>query len=251
MRYAILSDIHSNLEALTAVLDQLSGERIDRYLCLGDLIGYGADPEACLERLRAVAAVSVCGNHEWACLGKLDPRWFNESARASMLWTRERLNFADLDYLRRLPLTLTEEPYTLVHSTLNHPDRFEYLVDLAHAIDTAKTCRTTYCFVGHTHVPLLFEYDTGSRSAKRVCAAAEELAAGVSLGDPASMRYVINPGSVGQPRDGDPRASCAVLDIEAQTLSIRRVAYDVPAAQRKIREAGLPAFLADRLAMGR
>ena len=117
MRYAILSDIHSNLEALTAVLDQLGGERIDRYLCLGDLIGYGADPEACLERLRSVEVVSVCGNHEWACLGKLDPRWFNEAARAAVLWTRDRLNFTDLDYLRRLPLTLTEEPYTLVHST--------------------------------------------------------------------------------------------------------------------------------------
>ena len=119
------------------------------------------------------------------------------------------------------------------------------------SLDTANTCRTTYCLVGHTHVPLVFEYDANSRSARRIFAAADELASGVPLGDPASMRYVINPGSVGQPRDGDPRASCAVLDTEARTLSILRVAYDVSAAQRKIREAGLPSFLADRLAMGR
>ena len=252
MRYAILSDIHSNLEALTAVLDRLSGDRIDRYCCLGDLIGYGADPEACLARLRSLETISVCGNHEWACLGKLDPEWFSDSAKAAVLWTRDRLTFTDLDELRRLPLTLSDGPVTLVHGTLNHPDRFEYLMDLAHAIDTARTCRTQFCLVGHTHVPLLFEYDTDSRSARRVCAAPDELAAGVRLAEAgAPMRYVINPGSVGQPRDGDPRASCAVLDTDARMLSIRRVAYDIAAAQRKIRDAGLPAFLADRLAMGR
>ena len=251
VRYAVLSDIHGNLEALSAVLDDLAGERIDRYLCLGDAVGYGADPEACLGRLRACQAISVCGNHEWACLGKLDARWFNEAALAAILWTRDRLSFSDLDTLRRWPLVTTEEAVTLVHGSLSHPDRFEYLVDLAQAVDTAKACRTAYCVVGHTHVPIVFEYDSSTRQAARVLSSAEELAQ-VRLGPSADgMRYVINPGSVGQPRDGDPRASFAILDTQARMLTIRRVAYDIAGAQRKIREAGLPELLAWRLAVGR
>ncbi|MBI4322823.1 MAG: metallophosphoesterase family protein [Candidatus Omnitrophica bacterium] len=251
MRYAILSDIHSNLEALSAVLDHLASERIDRYLCLGDAVGYGADPEACLGRLRACRAVSVCGNHEWACLGKLDVRWLNEAARTAILWTRDRLGFSDLDVLRRWPLVATEEAVTLVHGSLSHPDRFEYLVDLAQAVDTAKACRTAYCVVGHTHVPVVFEYDCSTRQPARILSSAGELAE-VRLAQPADgMRYVINPGSVGQPRDGDPRASFAILDTQAGTLTVRRVAYDIAGAQRKIREAGLPELLAHRLAVGR
>ena len=274
MRYAVLSDIHGNLEALSAVLDYLAGERIDRYLCLGDALGYGADPEACLGRLQACQAVSVCGNHEWACLGKLDARWFNEAARAAILWTRDRLSFSDLDILRRWPLVTTEpgtspeagsakgvsmraahrpteEAVTLVHGSLSHPDRFEYLVDLAQAVDTAKACRTAYCVVGHTHVPIVFEYNGSTRQMARVLSSAGELAQ-VCLAQPADgMRYVINPGSVGQPRDGDPRASFAILDTQAKMLTIRRVAYDIAGAQRKIREAGLPELLAHRLAVGR
>ncbi len=251
MRYAVLSDIHSNLEALNAVLDQLASERIDRTLCLGDAVGYGADPEACLGRLRACQAISICGNHEWACLGKLDLRWFNEAARTAILWTRDRLNFSDLDVLRRWPLVTTEEAVTLVHGTLSHPDRFEYLADLAQAVDSAKACRTTYCVVGHTHVPVVFEYDRSTRQTARILSSAGELAQ-VRLAQGADgMRYVINPGSVGQPRDGDPRASFAILDTQAETLAIRRVAYDIAGAQRKIREAGLPELLAHRLAVGR
>jgi diadenosine tetraphosphatase ApaH/serine/threonine PP2A family protein phosphatase len=251
VRYAVLSDIHGNLEALSAVLDCLAGERIDRYLCLGDALGYGADPEACLGRLQACQAVSVCGNHEWACLGKLDARWFNEAARAAILWTRDRLSFSDLDILRRWPLVTTEEAVTLVHGSLSHPDRFEYLVDLAQAVDTAKACRTAYCVVGHTHVPIVFEYNGSTRQMARVLSSAGELAQ-VCLAQPADgMRYVINPGSVGQPRDGDPRASFAILDTQAKMLTIRRVAYDIAGAQRKIREANLPELLAYRLAVGR
>ncbi|MBI3325022.1 MAG: metallophosphoesterase family protein [Candidatus Omnitrophica bacterium] len=250
MRYAVLSDIHSNLEALTAVLQALACQRIDRLLGLGDFIGYGADPEPCLSSLQGAGVIGVAGNHEWACIGKMDLRWFNESARRAVLWTRDRLGFADLDFLRRLPLTAVEGECTLVHGTLMHPERFEYLVDVAQAIDVARLCRSRLCFVGHTHVPLLVEYDLQRRSVTRLLSKAEELAE-ARLSGAAHIRYIVNPGSVGQPRDGDARASCAVLDTEAQTLAIHRVAYDVPTAQRKIRQAQLPEFLADRLAVGR
>ena len=250
MRYAVLSDIHANLEALTAVLDALASERIDRYLCLGDVVGYGADPAACLDRLQGCGAVMVGGNHDLACVGKFDLGWFNEAARTAVLWTRDQLSFTDLDGLRRLPLTDTVEPCTLAHGTLRHPERFEYLVDLAQALDTMNQCRTPICLVGHTHLPCLVEFNRSERRIMRVLTSGGELA-DIALQPQASMRYLINPGSVGQPRDGDPRASFGVLDTERNQWMLHRTLYDVASAQRKIRDAGLPGFLADRLAIGR
>ncbi|MBI2104529.1 MAG: metallophosphoesterase family protein [Candidatus Omnitrophica bacterium] len=251
MRYAVLSDVHGNLEALTAVLDALAPERIDRCLCLGDVVGYGAEPGACLARLEACGAVTVGGNHDLACVGKFSLDWFNEVARAALLWTRDQLSFAELDALRRLPLTAAVEFCTLVHGTLRHPERFEYLVEAGQAIDTLTACRTLMCLVGHTHLPLFLEYDRRERRIARLLTRAGDLAQIPFTDDPEAMRYLINPGSVGQPRDGDPRASCAVIDTARREVHIRRVPYDVAAAQRKIRQAGLPGFLADRLADGR
>jgi diadenosine tetraphosphatase ApaH/serine/threonine PP2A family protein phosphatase len=251
MRYAVLSDVHSNLEALTAVLDALAAERIDRYLCLGDVVGYGADPAACLSRLQAREAVIVGGNHDLACIGKFDDRWFNQLARAAVRWTRDQLGFTELDLLRRLPLTATEGPLTLVHGTLRHPERFEYLVEAGQAIDTLTACQTLLCLVGHTHVPFFLEYDLRQRRIGRLLTSATDLADVPFEDHPDATRYLLNPGSVGQPRDGDPRASFAVIDTDTRHASIHRVSYDVAAAQRKIRQAGLPGFLADRLAVGR
>jgi diadenosine tetraphosphatase ApaH/serine/threonine PP2A family protein phosphatase len=249
MRYAALSDVHGNLEALTAVLDALKTEAVDRILCLGDTIGYGADPSACLERLQAGGAVLVAGNHEWGAIGKLEMVWFHEAARAALLWTRDQLSVADLDLLRRLPLTATEGPCTLVHGSLMHPQRFEYLMDVAQVMETLSVCRTAFCLVGHTHRPGMVEYDRVAR--RFLCARLE----GGVLDDvevrQAETVYLINPGSVGQPRDGDPRAAFALIDTERGRVTFRRLAYDVAAAQQKIRRAGLPAVLADRLAVGR
>jgi predicted phosphodiesterase len=251
MRYAVLSDIHGNLEALTAVLAHLQTERVDRYLCLGDIVGYGADPARCLERLQACEAVMVGGNHDLACVGRFDVSWFNDAARAAILWTRDQLNFTDLNALRRLPLTTTEGPCTLVHGTLRHPERFEYLVDVAQAVDTLNACQTLFCLVGHTHVPCVIEYDRASRRIAKVLTGVDELAEVAFRDAVQDVRYLVNPGSVGQPRDGDARASCAVIDTDQKHLAVRRIPYDVAAAQRKIRAAGLPGFLADRLEIGR
>ncbi|MBI3320640.1 MAG: metallophosphoesterase family protein [Candidatus Omnitrophica bacterium] len=251
MRYAVLSDIHGNLEALNAVLAHLTSERIDRYLCLGDVVGYGADPGPCLERLQACEAVIVAGNHEAACVGKLDLDWFNEMARDALRWTRDRLRVPELDLLRRLPLTEVVEPFTLVHASLVYPDRFHYLVDAAQAIETMAACRTLICLAGHTHVAGFMEYDRSRRRLTQCRTTPAELVNVTFEDRPETQRYLINPGSVGQPRDGDPRASCLVIDAEQQRVSVHRVPYDVGAAQQKIRSAGLPAFLADRLAVGR
>ena len=251
MRYVVLSDIHSNLEALTAVLQAPFAKRLDRVLCLGDILGYGADPAACLTRIHALGAVMVAGNHEWACIGKLDTGWFNDAARVAVTWTRDQLGFVELDILRRLPLTTTEGSFTLVHGSLRQPARFEYLTDLASIIDTLKSCRTLFCLVGHTHVPLFVEYDRQAHQVKRVISQAKELRRVTFEDDPERFRYLLNPGSVGQPRDGSPQASAAVVDLEAKQLSVERVPYPVEQAAGKIRQAGLPAFLAERLAAGR
>ena len=251
MRYAVLSDVHANLEALTAVMGAAASHQIDRYLCLGDLVGYGADPAACIERLQGCGAVMVGGNHDLACIGMLDLDWFNEAARAALLWTREQLSFTALDGLRRLPLTTTEGSCTMAHGTLRHPERFEYLVDLAQALDTLTACRTLFCLIGHTHIPCVLEYERSTRRMTQILTTAQELTEVSFRDDPEAVRYLVNPGSVGQPRDGDPRASYAVIDEERRRISVHRIPYNVDAAQRKIRDAGLPGFLADRLAVGR
>lgn len=251
MRYAVFSDVHGNFEALTAVMDALAGERIDRYLCLGDSVGYGADPTACLARLRACDTVMVGGNHEAACVGKLELSWFHNAARTALVWTRDQLGFTELDFLRRLPLTATVGPFTLVHGTLKQPEKFDYLIDAARAIETMTASQTLMCLVGHTHVPGVMEYDRSQHRLVRVLMGAEALGEILFTDHPDTRRYLVNPGSVGQPRDGDPRASAAVIDTEQREVSIRRIPYDVATAQRKIHQAGLPEFLADRLALGR
>jgi diadenosine tetraphosphatase ApaH/serine/threonine PP2A family protein phosphatase len=250
MRYAVLADIHSNLEALTAVLEALAAERIDKYLCLGDVVGYGADPGACLDRLQTCGAVVVVGNHDLACVGSFDVNWFNEAAKAAVLWTRNQLSFTDLDVLRRWPLTETVEGLTLVHGSLRQPRRFEYLLDAARAVDTLTICKTLICLVGHTHRACFMEYDRARRRMVRILSREADLADVSFDDDPQAKRYLVNPGSVGQPRDGDPRSGFAVIDTERQRVSVRRVPYDVASAQRKIRAAGLPEVLADRLAVG-
>ena len=251
MRYAILSDIHSNLEALTAVLDALASQRIDRFLILGDVVGYGADPVAVLAKLQALDSIAVAGNHDWACIGKFNVHQFNRAAKDAVLWTRDRLGFSELDWIRRMPLTATEGPCTLVHGTHTHPERFDYLMDLAQAVDIVTMSRTPYALLGHTHMPLLFEYDMEARKVLRMLTDLDELReVRLAAGD-ARVRYILNPGSVGQPRDGDPRASFAVLDDGERVARFARVTYDVDTAQRKIRAAGLPEFLAERLAVGR
>ena len=251
MRYAVLSDIHGNLEALTAVMDTFASASVDRYLCLGDSVGYGADPVACLERLQQAHAVMVSGNHEAGCVGRLELDWFSHAARAALIWTRDQLGMAELEALRRLPMSAAEGPCTLVHGTHTHPERFDYLMDLAQAVDIVTMSRTPYALLGHTHMPLLFEYDMEARKVLRMLTDLDELReVRLAAGD-ARVRYILNPGSVGQPRDGDPRASFAVLDDGERVARFARVTYDVDTAQRKIRAAGLPEFLAERLAVGR
>jgi len=240
VRYAILSDVHGNLEALRAVLAD-AVPRTDGVLCLGDSVGYGADPGACVELLDARARAIVAGNHEHGVAGLLDLDWFNRWARAAAEWTRERLDDDQRTWLGALPLTKDVEDATLVHASPEAPDEWEYLVTPEDGWAAFSHFATRWCFVGHSHVPGAWSLGSSGPDF--------EPRPGVVTGE-AGRRYIVNVGSVGQPRDRDPRAAYAVWDVEAGRVELRRVTYDVQAARDKIVAAGLPRFLADRLAAG-
>lgn len=240
MRYAVLSDIHGNLEALQAVLADLAGGA-DGVLCLGDVVGYGADPLACLELVAEQAQAFTAGNHEHGVAGRLDLAWFNAYARAAAEWTRERLDVAHRDYLGALPLAAEMEDAVLVHASPAQPEEWDYLVTAEDGFAALPAFSTRLCFVGHSHVPAV--WSVGSSGPDYALRPAQvDLEYG--------RRYLVNVGSVGQPRDRDPRACYVLWDLEAGRIIWRRVAYDVAAARAKIVAAGLPRFLADRLAAG-
>jgi diadenosine tetraphosphatase ApaH/serine/threonine PP2A family protein phosphatase len=240
VRYAVLSDVHGNLEALQAVLAD-AVPRTDAVLCLGDLVGYGADPVACVEIVAGRAQTITCGNHEHGVAGLLNLDWFNSYARAAAEWTRERLDDDHRTYLAGLPLVAEVGDATLVHASPDRPDEWDYLVTAQDGFDAFSAFATRLCFVGHSH--LTGAWSLGS-------AGPEHMPGPIDLALEPGRRYIVNVGSVGQPRDRDPRAAYAIWDSEQGTVVSRRVAYDVATAAQKIRRGGLPRFLADRLGLG-
>jgi diadenosine tetraphosphatase ApaH/serine/threonine PP2A family protein phosphatase len=240
VRYAVVSDIHGNLEALRAVLADADG-RTDGVLCLGDTVGYGADPLPCVELVAERAQAIVAGNHEHAVAGRMDLRWFNRNARLAAEWTAERLDDQHRDWLAALPLVTEIADATLVHASPSQPDEWDYLVSAADGYGAFAAFGTRWCFIGHSHLPAV--WSVGS-SGPRHAAGAQ------TVEQERGRRYIVNVGSVGQPRDHDPRAAYAIWDAEAGRVAIRRVEYDIAAARAKIVAAGLPRFLADRLAVG-
>jgi len=243
MRCLVLSDIHSNLEAFEAVLEDAGA--VDGVWCLGDVVGYGPDPNACVALLRSLSHLCIAGNHDWATLGKLDLDDFNPDAREANLWNRAQLTPDNLDYLAALPETLVEEPFTLAHGSPRHPV-WEYIIYTSTAQANFAFFDTPFCFVGHTHTPVIFRLH--NQDGQEACEPLPpSLNGSVELGP---ERLIINPGSVGQPRDGDPRASYAILDTETLTLEHHRVAYAVEKTQAKMMELNLPLRLVLRLGYG-
>lgn len=243
MRYAILSDVHANLEALEVVLADISARRPDAVLCLGDFVGYGPDPVACVERLRSQLVGAVVGNHDLAALEQLDISTFNALAQAAILWTREQLTDPVRRYLGGLPQKMTPDGFLAVHGSLRDPVE-EYIFDPLTARATFDAAAFHFCVVGHTHVPAVYvqagEAVTG-----------EPLLADQLLHLQPDRRYIINVGSVGQPRDGDPRAGYVWLDTEELSATLIRLEYPIPQTQAKMTAAGLPSMLAERLSYGR
>ncbi len=243
MRRLVLSDIHSNLEAFQAVLDDAGP--VDQVWCLGDVVGYGPDPNGCVELLRSLPHLCIAGNHDWATLGKLDLRDFNPDAREANLWNRQQLTPDNLAYLEARPETLVEGWFTLNHGSPRHPI-WEYIIYASTAQTNFEYFDGPFCFVGHTHTPTIFRLH--SNSDDETCETiTPPLNTPMALGP---ERLIINPGSVGQPRDGDPRASYALLDGETLTVEYRRVAYPVEKTQAKMMGHDLPLRLVLRLGYG-
>lgn len=243
MRILVVADIHANLPAFQAVLAAAeAGGAIDRIWCLGDVVGYGAEPGECIDLLNSYDNVTIAGNHDLAAASVIGIEEFNPLAAAAITWTRTRLSEAQLAWLRGLPQTHVEFDFTLVHGSLRDPV-WDYLLSPSLAEINFRRQETPYCLVGHSHMPIAFRDGDGPVE-------------GVVLGDGTVFEldgttFVANPGGLGQPRDGDRRACYAVLDTDGRRIEFRRAEYDVEAAQQKMREASLPAHLIERLARGR
>ena len=243
MRALILGDIHANLEAFHAVVEDARHRGgFDEVWCLGDVVGYGPDPVACTELLRRQKHVCVVGNHDLAAIGRLDVGDFNPHAAAANRWTARRLRPEDVVYLLQLPEKLHVGCFTLVHGSLRHPI-WEYLLSAEAAGATFELLDTACCLVGHSHVPFLCRETSQGYLF-------EEFAEGESF-PLKEERWIVNPGAVGQPRDGDPRSSYAIYDDEEGSLVRHRVEYDIATTQEKMRRAGLPGVLIRRLSYGR
>lgn len=242
MRYAILGDIHSNLTALQAVLQDIDSRGgFDKIWCLGDVVGYGPEPRECIDLLRQYDHLCVAGNHDWAAISKIDTSDFNPDAAQACHWTGQQLTKEDIEFLQNLPLRHCHDDFTLVHGSPREPI-WEYLLSLEVAKDNFAYFETDFCLVGHSHVPLVFKH-IGNTVAYRKLQESADLELGKN-------RLIINPGGVGQPRDGDPRASYAVYDTEARTIYHYRVEYDIAATQRKMSQHKLPPRLISRLSLG-
>ncbi|MCS6773359.1 MAG: metallophosphoesterase family protein [Anaerolineae bacterium] len=251
MRCLVLSDIHANLAALEAVLEHARHHhaRFDAVWCLGDVVGYGPDPNECVERIRGLTAsgepnICLLGNHDWAVLDERITEAFNDIAAFAVRWTRQALTAENLDYLRTLSPTAQHGDYSLAHASLREPI-WEYILTAAIAAENFALMRTTRALVGHTHVPAVFVWDTSAQRAR-----AFALSPGMTLRLNPAHRFILNPGSVGQPRDGDPRAAYTVLDIEAGLWTQYRVEYPIARTQEKMRAQDFPLILVERLAHG-
>ena len=242
MRIAVVSDIHSNLEALQALERAFEGIGVDAVYFAGDVVGYGPDPNACTRWVMENADLAVMGNHDCAALGSMDIEGFNPSAREAIVWNAEKMEPWARDYISSLPMVLSREGVTLVHANPREPEGWNYILSLWDAEMNFSHFQGSFCFVGHSHQPVSVVMDAGGQVS---------ILPGDSFLVEEGARYLVNVGSVGQPRDGNPEACFGLLDTEKGEFHILRSAYDFRETQRKMIQAGLPRSLADRLAEGR
>lgn len=255
MKYALVSDIHANLEAFTAVLEVIEKEldlknsdpeKRDQIVCLGDIVGYGANPRECIKLVQDYNMKTIAGNHDFACIGKTNINYFNSYAKEATLWTRRVVSEDDKEFLNALPLVQfhgepgVEGSFTVVHGTLYSPELFDYIQTTYDAYLSLQLLESQICFLGHSHVPItFFQNDLISYTLNP------------KIDIKPDCKALVNIGSVGQPRDDNPRASFAIYDSTAKVVEIRRVEYDIEGAMKKILDAGLPPPLAERLKYGR
>lgn len=240
MKYAIIADIHANLEAFQVVLDDIQKQKCTHVACLGDVVGYNANPKECLDIVRQMNIPCVKGNHDEYCSTDNELEGFNPNAAEAVIWTRQQLTEDDRKWLRDLKYVRLVSNFTIVHATLDQPQRWAYVFEKLDAAASFTYQNTAVCFFGHTHVPLAFIRDASVRGGTYSKFKVEP-----------GRKYFVNVGAVGQPRDGNPKCGYVVYDMDEGSIELRRLDYDIVAAQTKILKAGLPQRLADRLAQGR
>lgn len=240
MRFAVFGDIHANLEALQAVLADAEDQECTQYVCLGDIVGYNANPRECLEIVRKMDCPVVKGNHDEQASIVDELTGFNPLAEEALSWTRRQLSEEDKNWLRDLRLVRQVRDFTVVHATLDNPHRWGYVFNQLDAAASFNYQHTGVCFYGHTHAPRAYVRDSSVKGVPFEKLRIEQ-----------GKKYFINVGSVGQPRDGDWHSAYAIYDMNEHFVELRRIEYDIYLAQDKIVDAGLPQRLADRLALGK
>lgn len=242
MRLALISDIHANLDALETVLEHIDSQKIDVIHCLGDVIGYGPEPAACIEKIDSTCKVKLLGNHEYVALGLLKKDNMNPSAKSSAEWTQSQLGDREISFMADYDLQTEEESCQLVHSSPFEPDKWHYLLSMHEAKRALESLDQSVCFFGHTHIPMVFSVETDGTIRQR---------SGMDFKIDPNKKYLINVGSVGQPRDDDPRACYVIFDTSENSATFNRIEYDVKKAQSKMIAAELPEMLIERLEVGR
>ena len=240
MKFAIMADVHANLEAFQAVLEDSKEQRCTHYAFLGDFVGYCADPKACIDIVRAMNAPCVKGEHDDYGATEILMDGYPPIVAKAVEWTRKQLSVDDRDWLRQLPLVRTVEDFTIVHATLHTPEQWGFVFNAFAAASSLAYQSTSVCFFGHTHQPMAFVSDGSLRGGTYTKFETEP-----------RRKYFVNVGSVGHPRDGDPRTGYVIYDMDESTIALRRLDYDIPRAQKKIIDAGLPPRMVERLAMGK
>ena len=242
MRYIIFSDLHSNLEALNQFQKEIETIGYDKLVCLGDIVGYGADPNPCVEWVRKNANLAIAGNHDWGAVEKTDISYFNSYAYESCLWTRKELTVENKKFLKLLPLDHEEDGIYWVHASPYEPQAWHYVTSKSKGKRNFNSFEAPVCFVGHSHIPFILEKTSDGK--------VNGCVSDIWNIEP-GKRYIFNGGSLGQPRDGNPNPSFMIYDSGDKILKIRRFEYDLNSAQEKIRMNGLPHYLAERLLLGR
>jgi len=232
MKYAVISDIHANLEALTKAVSIIDGKQVDEIICLGDVVGYGANPNECVDIVRRRCSTVVLGNHDEAALDPAGPHQFNPIAQKAIEWTAAQLTDESSEFLSSRQMVEKKENIFLVHSSPHSPELWDYIVNADDAADAIQYFDEMICFIGHTHVPGIFSAAGRSRSIGR------------------SERHLVNVGSVGQPRDGNPMLAFGIFDSDAWEYELIRSEYNIQLASEKILRAGLPQELGYRLMYG-
>jgi len=242
MRYAFFSDVHANLEALQAVILDFRKEKIDRIFFLGDAVGYGPNPNECVELIDQIAEVKLMGNHDYAALGLMNTEYFNQYATESIDWTKQSLKEKTIEIMSNFGLTAEVDHIFIAHSSPKEPDRWHYILDMDDVKENYDYFKNQMCLVGHTHRPFIVALNEDGN-----CAISHRQEEKIYP----NRRYLINIGSVGQPRDGDPRSCYLIYDDKEQLVKSKRVAYDLSNTQKRMAENGLPEYLIERLAIGR